>query len=130
MASRTDTTRIVRDELGRKTYDTWLTEVLVDFGDYTFTRHELNEIGVGMHFRAARNLHNAAKRMRWSLADIYRMGLKSFHNTPDTRIGPTTLIVTAYCIAAANDSWDVLRWMEHQARTIRGGVNQAKTRRA
>jgi hypothetical protein len=121
----------IRDEIGTLQYAAWLDEVIADFGDYTFTRRELDTIGVGLHTKAARNLHRIAKAEKWALADIYAMGLAAFHNTPVRGIGNTTLIVTAYCIAAANDKWDVLHWIGERGRTVRGAVSKAKkTRRA
>lgn len=118
--------KTVRDDLGSKRYRDWLGEVIIDFGDYDFTRNELNDIGVGMHFRAASYIQRHIKSRNLNLTAIYNMKMASFYRHDTRGIGEVSLIVIAHCIAAARPDWDVLKWIGERGRTVRGAVRKAK----
>ena len=107
-------------DLRSKHYCDWRNEVVLDFGDYTFTRNELNDIDMGLHIKAARNLHRISRRYKFTLANLRDMGLPSIRRMDG--MGETTCLVLAYCLVACMDPFDIHKWMDKKVRTIRGGV--------
>jgi len=118
------------EHIGSPRYDRWLHEDVLDFGDYSFTRAELNDMGIGMHCVAAKRLHRVIHEQLTPssrrLHNLYKIGMKAVHHLDG--VGETSLIVLAYCIAAASENYDVLKWMGG-GRTIRGGVRANKDKR-
>jgi hypothetical protein len=113
------------EKIGSPRYDRWLHEVVLDFGDYHFTREELNDMGIGMHCVAAKRLNRILEKGD-TVHRIYKMGMHGIRRYKG--IGETSLIVIAFCIAAARESYDVLKWMG-SGRTIQGGVRANAKRR-
>jgi hypothetical protein len=122
----------IESEIGSPRYDRWRNEIILDFGDYTFTRNELNDMGIGMHCVAAKRLHNILNTTR-NRADrtvhhLYTLGMKACFQLEG--VGETSLIVLAYCIAAARDSYDVMKWIGESGRSVRGAVRTANAKKA
>jgi hypothetical protein len=95
--------------------------VVLDFFDYHFTRRELEQMGIGLHAVAAARVNRILRGE--SLRDIYAQGMDATYRREG--IGETSLIVLAYCLAAAD--FNVIRWMG-PARTLRGGVTSNRPR--
>lgn len=109
--------------IGSARYREWRASVVLEFSDYTFTRHELNAIGVGLHLRAAASLSRVAARERWSLGVLRTVGMKSLLDVRG--IGEVSLIVLSHCLVATYPSFDVQTWIGRPIRTIAGGVRAA-----
>lgn len=107
-------------KLGTPAYHAWRNEVVLDLGDFTFTRNELNDLGMGLHTNAAGRLDRISRKNKTLLGDYRRMGMDSIWRTDG--IGQTTLILIGYLLCAAFPDFDLDKWVGNPARSIAGGV--------
>lgn len=104
-------------------YVGWRNEVFVDFGDYTFTREELDALGIGLHTKAASGL----TKHSYSLAEFRDMNMDSAWDL--SGVGTTSLIVLGALLLATFPTFDLDRWLGVKGRTIAGGVRSATARK-
>lgn len=118
-----------RSTLGSSAYHRWRDGIVIDFGDYTFTRDELDEIGVGLHIKAASILQRLSRKHKLTLADLRRIKADGLYDLPG--VGGTCLIVAASCLLSAFPGFEFAAWIASPSRTFQGGVRKitAKTKR-
>jgi hypothetical protein len=101
----------------------WLDAIVLELKDFTFTRRELDALGVGLHTIGAARLSRAIGN-GYRLADIYAMGLAGFLRFPG--VGEVSAIIMAHCLIEKN--YDALKWIDSKGRTIRGAIANAKAK--
>lgn len=116
-----------RNTIGSARYAEWRNAIVLDFGDYTFTRDELDEIGIGLHTKAASILQRIAQDEKINLAEIRRMKADGLYSL--SGVGETCLIVAASCILASFPEFDFDAWVNSPSRTFRGGVRKVTAKK-
>ena len=111
-----------RNTLASPAYERWRGEVVLDFGDYTFTRNELDDMGVGLHTKAASILQRLSRKHKLTLADFRRIKADGAYDLSD--VGNTCLIVLASCLLVAFPAFDFDVWIASPSRTFVGGVRK------
>lgn len=116
------------EKIVRPAHARWLDAIILDLGTHTYTRRELDEMGVGLHAIAAARLHRALKKYPQyrSLRQVYLLGMGGFLEL--TGIGEMSALVMSHCIAGAG--YDVMQWIGAEGRTMKGAMANAKANKS
>lgn len=109
-------------EIASPRYSRWMAEPVLRIGGQAYSRHMLDEMGVGLHTIAAKRLNRILSHHRMSMPRILEAGLKGFLNLPG--LGETSAIVISHVIV--EQGYDVFEWIGEKGRSIRGAVATAK----